>query len=156
MIITRTRPNTHRIEGIVFHPGAQFVPDEVYAGNKEKGIPSLKDNADFQAQIKAGFLVIDVKPEGKPEQGEPKTSLADAVAVLKEADAVEVVGKTCDAVDLKEIAASDTRRPVKLAAEKQIAGRQNTLNGMAPKIPPVKGGPSNPIKYNKAVDKDEE
>jgi hypothetical protein len=155
MIINRTRPNTHKIESTTFHPGAQFIPDEVYNGNKEKGVIGLKDNSDFKEQLKVGFLVIDVKPEEKPEEGAKKQSLADAVAVLKENEALDVISKTCDAVDLKEISARDKRRSVRTAADTQITDRQKTLNGMAPKIPAVSGGPGNPIKYNKTVDKDD-
>lgn len=131
MVITRTRVNDHTIEGFTFHPGSQFVSDETY-------FKTLKENADFKAQVKAKFLVIEV-PAADPNSKDskktaaPKKSLADTIVDLQESEAITIVMQTVDALDLKEIIKHDKRRAVVEAAEKQMEDRAQTLTDMAPK-----------------------
>jgi|WetSurMetagenome_2_1015567.scaffolds.fasta_scaffold275038_2 hypothetical protein len=152
MIIERTRPNMHEVGGVKFHPGSQFVADEIYLGNKEKGIKPLRDNPDFNAQVKAGLLVIKQKPDERSPEAAARKTLADAVAAMSEKDAIAEVAKIIDATDLQEIATLDPRRAVKKAAEAQKKNRQQTMTNMAPVIPAVQGGAANPIDYSKDPD----
>lgn len=128
MIITRTRPNLHSIGSTVtFHAGANFIRDELFFGELEK-------NPDFQEQIKVGHLVVDLPAvKEKAKGGQIHKSLADSVASLPEIKAVEVVSKTLDGVDLKEIIRFDKRREVVAAAENQLSNRQNFMNSLQPK-----------------------
>jgi hypothetical protein len=134
MIITRTRPNNHQVEGFVFHPGAQFVPDEFYA-------KKLANSKRFKAQLKHKLMEITVPPAELPknakagDKAEPKKSLADTIATLPEDEAIAIIGQAVDGADLKEIIRTDKRRPVVDAAEKQMVDRQGTLDAMAPKMP---------------------
>lgn len=125
MIITRTRPNLHSIGStITFHAGANFVRDEMF-------FTALEKNPDFQEQVKVGHLVVDLPAaKEKPKGGQVHKSLADAVASLDEKKAVEVVNKTLDGVDLKEIIRFDKRREVIAAAENQLSNRQNFMNSL--------------------------
>jgi hypothetical protein len=155
MIITRNRPNTHKIESTIFHPGAQFIEDEIYIGipaNKEKGVVAirgLKDNPEMQEQLKAGFMTIDL-PAGNAKG---KKTIADVIATLDDKKAIEIAIKVCDYLDLDDIAKMDTRRSVRDAAEKQKVERQETLNGMAPKFKPSTGGMNGDILgYNRETD----
>ena len=138
MIINRTTPNDHVIEGVVFHPGNQFIADDVYRTRLEK-------NQDFKNQIKAKLLVVVAPPEelskdllkpGKDGELPPvKKSLAETVVAMSEEKAIEIIKETVDGVDLKEITKLDKRRDVVAAAEKQIEERQGTMDGRAPKMP---------------------
>jgi hypothetical protein len=138
MIVNRKSPNDHRLEGVTFHPGNQFVDDNIYRTKLEK-------NKDFKDQIKSGLMSIveppkDISPDLlKPgEDGklpDVLKSLAETVAGLDEEKAIKVISEIIDGVDLKEIIKLDKRRNVVAAAEKQIEERQNTMNGKAPKLP---------------------
>jgi hypothetical protein len=137
MIIVRTRVNDHTIEGLTFHPGSQFVSDEAY-------FKTLKDNLDFKSQVKAGFLKIEVPPEvvkelspedvkaGKKTKSKKK-SLAETIVDLSEEEAIAILQKTVDAVDLKEVIKLEKRRSVIEVAEAQMEGRSQTLQDLAPK-----------------------
>jgi hypothetical protein len=136
MIITRNVPSETQIEGVTFHPGTQFISDEVY--NKK-----LKNNPVFKAQLKTAsgkkLMEITVPAEDKPAMA--KQSLAETVKALSESDAIDIIRGTVDAVDLKEIVKLDKRRGVVAAAEKQIKDRQGYMDAMAPKLPRNAGEP---------------
>ncbi len=139
MIITRLTPNDHTMKGIVFHPGAQFIPDDVF-------IKLLKEDKDFKDQLKAKLMTVTVLPAAAVagEKGKKLVkvdSLAETIVALPEEEAIAVIQEIVDGVDLKEISKLDKRRNVVKAAEEQIEKRQGTMDGMAPKIGKTHPGP---------------
>ncbi len=131
MVIIRNLPNTHTVESVTFHPGAQFISDTVYH-------KTLKDNTSFKEQLKSFMeIVVAAKPlkDGKID-GKEFSSLAESVAVMPEELAVRVVEKTVDYLDIQEIIKLDKRRAVVAAATKQVEERQAVLNNLAPKLAP--------------------
>ena len=144
MIVNRKAPNDHILEGVTFHPGNQFISDDIYRSKLEK-------NQDFKNQLKAGLMSVVTPPDDisadllKPGKDgklpEVKKNLAETVASLPEEKAISVIGEIIDGIDIKEIIRNDKRRVVIAAAEKQMEERQQTMDNKAPHMP--KSNPGN-------------
>ena len=148
MIINRTRANLFSVnwtnkgaqnytgEEFKFHPGENFVPDKIYFDH-------LASHPEFQSQIKAQHLIIEVPPRkaGKGEKAAvPATAMHEEIKALDKDKAIEIVGQILDGVELKEIMRFDGRPAVVTAAEKQIENRQTYMNGMQPPVAPIDPG----------------
>ncbi len=75
MVVYRKAKNSHMTENVVTHPGFTLVPDGLY-------LRFLRDNREWQNQIKAGFLSIVVPPrEMTPDEIALQGALDNARAV---------------------------------------------------------------------------
>lgn len=114
MLIHRKRANMHTVAGFTFNPGPQFVPDDLYQ-------KQLKGNADFQAQLDAGFMeVLSIAPEFTRD----KHALVEILVALPEPKAVSIIKTISNLEDLEEIARLEKRPDVVKIVQAKIAEKK--------------------------------
>jgi hypothetical protein len=108
MVINRKRPNDHTTAGVTFHPGSQFIADDYYRKH-------LKGDKDFQSQLDAGFMEINVPV------AEESTAEKEAAALLSKAEKAL-------ADNAKIIADAKTPEAIKNAAQEKVATLQAAVD----------------------------